>query len=252
MPRRFALLFPVCAVWAIPASAFAADEPAPPATSSTPEPVAAPPAPPPPPPAEEAEARKAIYLSGDLGATRVMLGAVMNDYGFDRTAANGVLYGLGAGLRFKNCRIGARWRVQDTTEVTLWTLAASIGYALPWRPISPILSLHLGYVFDQEVQAGVIRGSLPVGNVLPPNVDLRGAVLGLDLNASYWVSKALRVGAFVGVDAMYLHRSKTPPPQSLFGPVPELAGNPLYADSGDGIGVNVNLGLRGAFDIALE
>jgi len=207
---------------------------------------------PPPAPAAEQEAKKAIYLSGELGATRAMLGALMNDLGFDKTGSNGVLYGLAGGLRYGNCRFGARWRVHDTTEVTLWTLALSTGYALPWRPISPIFSAHLGYVFDQTVQPGLFRSALPVGNVLPPNVDLKGAVFGIDVNASYWVTKFLRVGAFLGVDAMYLHREKAPPPQSLFGPTPELAGHPLYAGSGDGIGLNVNLGLRGAFDIGLE
>jgi hypothetical protein len=234
MPRVFALPFLLLA--SVPSVA-SADEP-PSEEEKNPDP--------------ETEAKKAIYISGELGVTRSMLGAIVDDLGFDKTAANGPLYGLAGGVRYQNCRLGLRWRVHDTTEFTLWTLALQAGYALPWRPISPIFSAHVGYVFDQSVQPGLFRSALPVGNVLPPNVDLRGAILGLDVNASYWVTKFLRVGAFVGIDAMYLHRSKAPPPQSLFGPTPELAGHPLYADSGDGLGLNVNLGLRGAFDIGLE
>jgi hypothetical protein len=235
MPRIFAL--PFLFVFAVPSVAEAQD---PPPTEEEKKPD------------QETEAKKAIYVSGELGITRVMLGAIVNELGFDKTAANGPLYGLAGGLRYDNYRFGIRWRVQDTTEVTLWTLALSAGYALPLRPISPIFSAHLGYVFDQSVQPGFFRSALPVGNVLPPNVDLRGAVLGLDVNASYWVTKFLRVGAFVGIDATYLHRTQAPPPQSLFGPTPELAGHPLYADSGDGVGLSANLGVRGAFDIGLE
>ncbi len=198
------------------------------------------------------ESKKAIYISGDIAFTRSMLGAVSNDLGLDRTGSNGVLYGIAGGLRLEDWRFGARWRVHDTTEFTLWSVAASVGYGLPWRPLSPIFSAHLGYVFDQSVQAGAFRSSLPVGNVLPPNVDLRGAILGVDANASYWLTKFLRLGAFVGIDAMYLHRSQVGQPQSLFGPTPELAQNPLYAGTGSGVGLNVNAGLRGAFDIGFE
>lgn len=201
---------------------------------------------------DSVESKKAIYISGDIAFTRSMLGAFKNDLGFDRTGANGVLYGLAGGLRLGDWRFGARWRVHDTTEFTLWSVAASVGYGLPWRPLSPVFSAHLGYVFDQSVQAGAFRSSLPVGNVLPPNVDLRGALLGIDVNASYWLTKFLRLGCFAGVDAMVLHRSRVGQPQSLFGPTPELADNPLYADSGTGIGLNVNAGLRGAFDIGFK
>jgi hypothetical protein len=237
MPRVFALPFLLLAL--LPNVAIAQEPQVPPVEEEKkPDP--------------ETEAKKAIYISGELGITRAMLGAVVNDLGFDETAANGPLYGLAGGLRYERCRFGVRWRVHDTTEFTLWTLALQAGYALPWRPISPIFSAHLGYVFDQTVQPGLFRSALPAGNVLPPNVDLRGAILGLDVNASYWVAKSVRVGAFIGIDAMYLHRSKAPPPQSIFGPTPELAGHPLYADSGNGLGLNVNLGLRGAFDIGLE
>lgn len=211
-----------------------------------------PPSPPAAPPSPETESKKAIYVSGEIGFTRSMLGVAESDLGFDDTGANGVLYGLGAGVRLRGLRLGARWRVYDTTEFTLWTFAASVGYGLPWRPLSPIVSVHLGYVFDQSIQEGAFRSALPVGNVLPPNVDVRGALLGLDLNASYWATKFLRIGAFAGVDAMYLHRQKAPSPQSLFGPTPELAGHPLYAGSGDSLGVNVNVGIRGAFDIGFE
>lgn len=201
---------------------------------------------------EKVESAKAIYLSGDLAFTRSDLGGISDNLGFDRTVANGFLYGLSGGLRLKDLRFGMRWRVYDTTEFTLWTVALAAGYAMPLRPVSPIFSAHLGYVFDQKLQSALFRSSLPEGNVLPPDVDVKGLLLGVDANASYWITKFLRLGAFIGADVMFLHRAKAAFPQSLFGPTPEFNAMPLYSDSGSSLGLNVNLGLRGAFDIGFQ
>jgi hypothetical protein len=201
---------------------------------------------------DKVEAKRAIYFSGDLGITRSDLGTISNNLGFDRTAANGLLYGLAGGLRLKDLRFGMRWRVYDTTEFSLWTFALAAGYALPFRPLTPIFSAHLGYVFDQKVQPGLFRSALPEGTIIPPDVDLKGLLVGVDVNASYWITKFLRLGAFIGADLMVLHRAKAPFPPTLFGPTPEMAANPLYADSGSGVGLTVNIGLRGAFDIAFQ
>lgn len=198
---------------------------------------------------DQVESKKAIFFSGEIGFTRPDLGAISNNLGFDRTAANGVLYGLATGLRLGDLRIGGRWRVYDTTEYSLWSLGGSIGYGLPIRPLTPILTAHVGYVFDQNVQPGAIRSSLPQGSFIEPDVDLNGLLLGLDLNASYWITKFLRMGAFVGADLMFLHRSQADVPRSIFGNVPIESQSPLFTDSGSGTAFVFNLGLRGAFDI---
>jgi hypothetical protein len=201
---------------------------------------------------DKVESPKAIYVSGDIGITRSDLAAIIDNTSFDRTAAFGLLYGLSAGVRLKDTRFGLRWRVYDTTEFTLWTIAVSAGYGLPLRPLSPILSAHVGYVFDQTIQGPVMRSSLPQGNVLPPDVDVKGLLMGLDLNASYWVTKFLRLGAFIGADLMLLYREKAAFPRSIFGSDPEIESKPLYTESGSGLGLNVNIGLRGAFDIGFK
>ena len=198
------------------------------------------------------ESPKAIYFSGDIAFTRSDLGGISDNTGLDRTVANGFLYGVSAGLRLKDFRFGGRWRVHDTTEFTLWTLALSAGYGLPLRPVSPIFSAHVGYVFDQHVEEALFRRSLPDGVILPPDVDVKGILAGVDINASYWITKFLRLGAFIGADLMFLSREKVAIPQSIFGPDPAVANQPLYAGSGSSIGLNMNLGLRGAFDIAFQ
>jgi hypothetical protein len=225
------------------------------AAAEQPAPSAAPSAAParPDAPAEfgEVEAKKAVYFSGDIAFTRSDLG-VVNDLGFDRTVANGFLYGLSTGLRLSDLRVGVRWRVYDTTEFILWNFSLSAGYGLPIRPVSPIFSAHVGYVFDQMLEPALFRSSLPDGTLLPPNVDVKGLLAGIDVNASYWVTKFLRLGAFIGADVMFLSRARAAIPRTLSGGAPEVAGNALYADSGSGLGLNFNLGLRGAFDIGFK
>ena len=140
----------------------------------------------------------------------------------------------------------------DTTEFTLWTFAVSAGYGLPLRPVTPVFSAHVGYVFDQSIESGLFRNSLPPGNLLPPDIDVKGILAGVDANASSWVTKFLRLGAFIGADLMFLGRAKAPAPQSIFGPAPEAPNHPLYSESGSSVGLNVNVGLRGAFDIGFQ
>jgi hypothetical protein len=195
------------------------------------------------------EARRAVYLSVDIGFTRPDIGAIKDNLGFDKTAANGVLAGIGVGYRFKELRLGARFRDATTTEFSLWSVMGEVGVGLPLRPVSPIFMAHAGYMFDTGVQRAVIASKLPQGNVLTPFVDMSGLVVGGELMASYWVTKFLRVAPFLGFDVTFLHRAQVGTPQSLF-PVPaETRNNALFGDSGSGIGYTLNLGLRGTADI---
>jgi hypothetical protein len=199
-----------------------------------------------------AESAKAIFFSGDLAFTRSDLGGVSDSTGFERTVANGLLYGLSTGLRLKDTRFGARWRVYDTTEFTLWTIALSAGYSLPLRPVTPIFSAHLGYVFDQKVRPSLFRSSLPPETIIEPDVDVKGLLAGFDVNASYWVTQFFRLGAYIGADLMFLSRERANLPRSNFPYPRETLSNSLYTDSGSSIGLNVNVGIRGAFDIGFK
>lgn len=210
------------------------------------------PAPEPPLDTDKVEAERAIYFSGDIAFTRSDLGLLKDNTSFDRTDANGVLYGLSAGYRMKELRIGARWRVYDTTQFALWSVAASVGLSLPVRPLTPIFSAHVGYVFDQKIEGSVAKSSLPEETVLPPNINVKGLLAGVDINGSYWITKFLRLGAFVGADLMFLSREKADYPRSPLGVDPLTFNKPLYTDSGSGVGLNISVGLRGAFDIGIQ
>jgi len=198
---------------------------------------------------EEKEANRAVFVSGDIAFTRVDLGGISDNLSFDKPAANGLLYGFAAGLRFKDLRIGARWRAFSTTEYDLWSIAGSIGYGLPLRPLSPVFSAIVGYVWDQKIERSAFSSSLPSGTVLAPDVDVNGLLVGLDVNASYWISSFLRLGAFIGTDFMFLSRQQAALPGSIFPITDEFKNKKLYTDSGSGIAYTINIGLRGAFDI---
>jgi hypothetical protein len=201
---------------------------------------------------DDGEAPRAVFFAADVAFTRSDLGMIVDDLSFDQTGANGTMYGVTGGYRTKSLRLGLRWRVYDTTEFDLWSFAVSVGYALPMRPITPIFSAHLGYVFDQRIERPIFKSSLPEGNIIPPNVDVKGVMLGIDANAAYWVTSFLRFGPFLGADLMVLHRAQAPLPQSLFGPTPDVNRLPLYTESGASLGLNLNIGIRGAFDVGLR
>lgn len=199
---------------------------------------------------EEKETNRAIYMSAEIAFTRVDIGAISNDLAFDKTAANGVLYGFAAGLRSHELRYGLRWRVHDTTEYAIWSLAASLGYGLPLRPVSPIFSIHVGYAWDQKIQQGAFAGTPGARTLLEPQVDLRGLVAGIDVNASYWVTRFLRLGLFIGGDFYWLHRAQADVPGAVPPLTPQERQHPLFTEDGSGMGFSVNAGFRGAFDIA--
>jgi hypothetical protein len=216
-------------------------------------------APPPaaPPPKQEwddtVEAAKAIFVTADLGYTRADMSTLAaSSMAFDTGSANGLLLGLTGGLRLKDWQYGLKYRVHDASNFTLWSFNASVAYALKPRPVTPIIEGHLGYVFDQSIDRKVFESSLPAGTILPPDVNVKGVILGAEGSANYWLTTWFRVGAFIGLDFMFLSREKAPTPQSTFGPNDEFNAKPLYSDSGFGIGVNINAGIRGSFEIGIE
>ena len=238
---------------------------APPAVAARPPavtaaPVAAAPAalaaPPPARPAEpaaaaetEKEDRRAIYLSGELGFTRADIGGFSDTFAFDKTVANGLVAGLGIGHRYKALRIGGRFRDASTTEYSLWSIMGEVGFGLPLKPLAPIVFIHAGYIFDEGVERSVVASSLPRSNVLTPNIELNGLVLGAEVYGAYSVTKTLKVGPFLGLDLTFLHRAQPSPPQSLQ-PVDNAGSSALFGDSGSGIGYMLNLGVRVTGDIA--
>jgi hypothetical protein len=254
---------PVAAAQATPAAGTAAPKKADPKKADPKKPEAAPATPaataapaataeeaPAKPAAEEAkEDRRAVYISVDLGFTRADVGGISNNTGFDKTSANGLLSGLGLGYRFKEFRIGGRFRDSSTTEYSLWSVMGEVGYGLPFRPVSPVLFAHAGYMFSNGIERSVIQSSLPAGNVLTPRAQLDGLVVGGEVVASLWVTKFLRVGPFLGVDFSWLHRAQVGLPQSIIPIGPETRNNALYSDSGSGVGYMLNIGIRGTGDI---
>lgn len=198
---------------------------------------------------EKKETHHAVYVSGDFGFTRADMAAFSDSTGFDKSGANGFVYGFGLGYRQDHLRIGARFHVNDTTEFDLWSVMAEVGYGLGLRPISPVFSLHAGYIWDTRIDRPVIAKSLPNGNTLTPAVDVRGLRVGAEVVGNVWVSETIRVGPFVGFDLLFLHRDQLGLPQSIYPIDDTTRNNALFSGSGSGTGYIFNAGIRGTFDI---
>jgi len=198
---------------------------------------------------EEKDTDRAIYLSGDIGFTRYDIGGLSDSTGFDKTGANGIMAGIGVGYRHKEFRFGGRFREWSTTEYSLWSVMGEIGYGLKMRPLSPTFYVHAGYVWDTGIERGAFSTKIPQGNILTPDVDLNGLVVGGEIVASYWVTKFLRVGPFIGFDVTVLHRSQPDPPSSIFQVPDEVKNNDLFGKSGNGLGYVLSIGIRLTGDV---
>ncbi len=234
-------LFVVAAVTAIEPAAHAQSKAAPATTTAAPAP---------PPDETDKEDRRAVYVSAEVGFTRPNLGGISDNLAFDKTSANGIVGGLGVGYRFKALRIGARFRDASTTEFSLWSFMGEAGVGLPFRPVTPVIFVHAGYMFNAGLERAVIASSLPPGNVLTPTINLDGLVLGAEAYVAYSISKFFKLGPFFGLDLTFLHRAQPRPPQSVFPLPPETRNNALFGDSGSGVGYTFNLGIRATGDIS--
>lgn len=199
----------------------------------------------------EKESPRAIYFSFDGGFARPDLGGFSNNLAFDKTAANGVTWSVGTGVRLKDVKLGARWRAFDTTEFDFWSVMFEAGYALPLRPVSPGITAHVGYIWDQKLQRPLFASSLPGSRqtVLDPSFDVTGVIVGAELQAMYWLNKYIRAGGFLGFDMLFLNRSQAGLPGTTSPVSEEIRVKPLYTDSGSGVGYVFSVGLRAAFDI---
>ncbi|HEY8075956.1 MAG TPA: hypothetical protein VIF62_17635 [Labilithrix sp.] len=209
------------------------------------------PAPAPPPADDDKPEPRALVLSLDLGVGHTDLGGLHDNLSFDKTAANGGVYGGGAGVRLKQLRFGARFRGEDTTEFTTWSVLAEAGYGFKMRPFEPTILLHAGWQWSTAIEPAVFRSAIPPLNTLPPNVRVHGPTVGLEAQALYYVAKAFGIGPFLGFDVSFLSRPQVDLPQSLVQLSSDTKQNPLYTDSGSGIAWTVQIGARALLDLGL-
>jgi hypothetical protein len=195
--------------------------------------------------------KRAVVVALEGGFTRPDIGGLSDSTNFDKTAANGGLYGVLLGARLNKLILGLHFRGHATTEFTLWSLMAEVGYTFSSRPLQPIVSAHLGYIWSVGIERAVYQSALPALNTLPPDVSVKGAVFGVEGAALYWLTKNFGLGPFLGVDLAYYSRGKVPLPQSLLTLPTEIKENPLYTDSGSGLGYTINIGIRGALDLGI-
>ncbi len=220
--------------------------------AAEPAPAPPPPAPaPPPPPAEDKPDPRALVLTLDLGVGHADLGGLHDHLEFDKTAANGGVYGGGVGVRLNQLRFGARVRSADTTEFTLWSMLAEVGYSLRMRPFEPTFLLHAGWQWSTGMEPAVFRSAIPPLNTLPPDVRVHGPTLGLEAQGMYYPAKAVAVGPFLGFDVSFLSRPQVALPQSLVQLSSDIKQNPLYTDSGSGIAWSVQIGVRALLDLGI-
>jgi hypothetical protein len=203
------------------------------------------------PAASDAPDKKAIVVQIEGGVTRPDIGGLSDSTNLDKTAANGGLYGAQVGYRHDKLIYGLHFRGDATTEFTLWSLMAEIGYALPMRPFQLQFFGHLGYIWSVGMDRGTYASALPQLNTLPPDVSVKGGILGIEAVGMYWLARNVGLGPFLGFDVAYYSRPQVGLPQSLTTLPEDVRNNKLYTDSGSGLGYTISIGLRAALDLGI-
>lgn len=151
-------------------------------------------------------------------------GAVLRD------AGSGLSLGAGAGVRLVFLTLGARFRIAQLSDWSLWTLGGELGLHLPLGALEPSFSVGVGYA----ALAGAGTEDLPgLGTSL---IDVSGVDARLGANLDYYVNPLLSFGARGSFELLALWRAGAPEA--------DAAGLPAqYTRDGSGVGYGITLSL---------
>jgi hypothetical protein len=228
---RYAALLAVTAIAlvSLPLPARADDEP----------PASAPPSATPPPEEPSGHGTEFFYLSADAGFSYIdMASFSSSSFGIQKTSSEGPMFGVGAGLRLAILSLGVRANLNELSDFNLWQLDAELGLHIPSRHWDVYLGIHGGYAFVGTLDSSSLS---QVASQSAGAVSIYGGDAGIQLGADYYFNHFLSLGFELAGSALFLHRppvalpadfSSLPPAQQSV-----VTGNPLYASSGDSVGL---------------
>ena len=164
-----------------------------------------------------------VALQG-LHSNGLLDGSALGDSG------SGFALGAGAGVRVIFLTIGARFRLNQTSDWNLWTLGGEVGLHLPYGALEPSFTLGVGYAALANVGGDAAAG-LDTGAIDVAGVDAR-----LGANLDYYINPLLSFGARGSVEVLALWRSSSPQPEAV-----SAATAAVYGRDGSGIGIGVAL-----------
>jgi len=118
-----------------------------------------------------------------------------------KTSQTGLLYGAGLGVRLVFITLGARFRLGNFSEWSLWTLNGELGIHIPLGSVEPYFTFGGGYASMGAFNNKNLGGSLKSEDVDVKGYDIRGG-FGVDV----YVSNTFSIGANLTGELLALTR----------------------------------------------
>jgi hypothetical protein len=174
-----------------------------------------------------------FWVDVDAGYQYLSLQAFHDDSLLDGSliedSGSGFEVGVGAGVRLIFVTLGARLRLAQLADWTLWTLGGEVALHLPMGALEPSFTLGVGYAALGTPKADGLPSGFDADEVDVSGVDAR-----LGANLDYYVNPLLSVGARGSFEALALWRSGA-------AELADVPGAESYAHDGSGVGFGVTL-----------
>lgn len=189
-----------------------------------------------------------IWIDASAGASYINMEQLSSStFQIEKSKSGGPAFSLGAGVRFVVLILGAQLRYNALSAFNMWQINGQVGLKFPVSKLDILLAGHGGYSF-----VGSLGDASVATNTNTPTeadkVKIRGFNAGLDFGIDYFLTSVFSIGAGAYADFLFLSRPPAPLP-AAFSQLPadqqaKVKSDPLYANSGSSVGLELGGGLR--------
>ncbi|HEY8942919.1 MAG TPA: hypothetical protein VIM73_01600, partial [Polyangiaceae bacterium] len=120
---------------------------------------------------------------------------------------NGLVFGVGAGVKLIFVSLGARFRMGMFDQWQIWTLNAEGGVRIPFGRLEPYFTLGGGYAAVGSFDERRVGGAFEDMGMSAEDLDVRGFNVRGGVGLDYFVGRIFSVGANLSGDVLFLTRS---------------------------------------------
>jgi hypothetical protein len=191
-----------------------------------------------------------FWLNADVGGGYINMRQFSADtLAIEKSDGAGPLGSVGLGVRLVLLSLGARMRYNAFSAFKMWQANAEVALKIPISSIDLLVGLHGGWAWLGSLGSGSLSTSTSRS---ASDVSVSGFNGGLDLGFDYYITPLFSLGLAANGDFLYLKRPPVPIPSGL--PAEQEAAikaDPLYQNSGTGVGFGIGTALRLGFHFGI-
>jgi hypothetical protein len=191
-----------------------------------------------------------FWLNADVGGGYINMRQFSADtLAIEKSDGAGPLGSVGLGLRLVILSLGARMRYNAFSAFKMWQANAEVALKIPISSIDLLVGILGGWAWLGSLGSGSLSTSTQRS---ANDVSVSGFNGGLDLGFDYYITPLFSLGLAANGDFLYLKRPPVPIPAGV-PPEQEAAikADPLYQNSGTGVGFGFGTALRLGFHFGI-